>query len=237
MDSDDFAGAMKFGKEACAVADASDEERLAERLLTGVALRYLDQHEAKYSDVELAQYAESVRGYPIVYGDVRSSTLLTLARRRSARGDLDGSASAMREAVSTASSVELRHYAERSAASLELYRLSRGGACDEFERQLTKTTPMADAERLRAQCHAVRAKWSLMKGDMPDAEREFRVAKDHNPGETSYQLSLAFVLAKKADGLVRGSRCRDARPLLAEGRALAPKEPYFISMERYCATQ
>jgi hypothetical protein len=82
------------------------------------------------TDEELLVFPERVRAYPGPYGDVRALMLTSLGTRRLERGDVEGSAAALREAAAVASNGELKGQAGHNARLGELNRIGKLSATD-----------------------------------------------------------------------------------------------------------
>jgi tetratricopeptide (TPR) repeat protein len=136
----EFAEAIALALRADEAAPDARTKRLTGQNLTAFASQELAAEGSKMDDAKLLAFAEPFRGIPSAYGDVRALALTTLGERRLSRGDVDGSASALREAAALATTDDIRSQAGHNARLGELNRL---GA-------LSTTDPESAAKQIAA---------------------------------------------------------------------------------------
>jgi hypothetical protein len=118
-----FADAQGLARRAAEAAPDAASKRLTEQNIAAIASQELVAEEPRMSDATLAAFAEPLRAYPSAYGDVRALVLTFEGGRLLRHGDVEGSAAALREAASVATSAEIRGQTGHNARLGEINRL------------------------------------------------------------------------------------------------------------------
>jgi tetratricopeptide (TPR) repeat protein len=120
----DLTAALAFARRAYDAAIDAQGKRLAEQNIAAIASRSLTVQATSLDDAALASFAQPLQAYPHAYGDVQALALTLVAQRRAGRGDVAGSASALHEAATLASSDEMRAQAGQNAIIGEINRMA-----------------------------------------------------------------------------------------------------------------
>ena len=122
--------ALTFARRALDVAEDAQGKRLAEQNIAAIASQELLDTEGRLSDAALLSFADSLQATPSAHGNVQALALTLVSERRLKRGDVNGSATALREAAGLASSEDMRSQAKENAVKGELNRLGAQSATD-----------------------------------------------------------------------------------------------------------
>jgi tetratricopeptide (TPR) repeat protein len=122
--------ALSLSRRAADAAPDPASKRLTEQNIGAIASQELVAEEPQMSDAALATYAEPLRAYPGAYGDFRALVLTFQGGRRLRHGDVEGSAAALREAASVATSAEVRGQTGHNARLGEINRIATLSATD-----------------------------------------------------------------------------------------------------------
>ena len=115
---------------------------------------------------------------------------------------------------------------------------SNAGLCSNLEGVLTAPSPVVlHADSLRASCRARHALALSQRGDIAGAIDELRIAVRLEPREPQHRQNLAVMIEKEVDRLVHASGCKQAAPLVAEGRALDPGATFWAEATAFCSQQ
>ena len=111
--------------------------------------------------------------------------------------------------------------------------------CEELDHSLAlwrELDGQNDPDRMRANCHGRRGVRLWKIGEVDQAADELRRAYRLAPKEPPTEHNLVGVLQVLVDGRIRAGRCPEARPLIVEGLALAPDDPWFRRAATACAS-
>jgi tetratricopeptide (TPR) repeat protein len=109
--------------------------------------------------------------------------------------------------------------------------------CEELDQPLglwQELDSESDPDQMRAGCHGQRGVRLWEKGLLDEAATDLRRAYRLTPKEPPMEQNLIGVLQALVDNRVRAGRCQDARPLIAEGLALAPDDAWLRGVATTC---
>jgi tetratricopeptide (TPR) repeat protein len=120
-----FGEALGLARRADDVAPDAKMKQVTDQNIAAIASQELTAEGSGMDDAALAAFPEPLRAYPSAYGDVRALSLTMLGTRRLSRGDVEGSAAALREAAGVATSADVKGQTGHNARLGEINRLGK----------------------------------------------------------------------------------------------------------------
>lgn len=129
-----------------------------------------------------------------------------------------------------------QHVAHRVAVA-RIRSLTDQRRCEDLEAALAlwrEADPGADPDRASARCHTRRGLALWDQGEIDRATDEFRRAYRLAPRDPVMEQNLMAGLQRLIADRIRTGRCPDARPLIAEGRTVAPTDAWLQRAAARC---
>jgi tetratricopeptide (TPR) repeat protein len=123
-------------------------------------------------------------------------------------------------------------------AVARIWSLTEQRRCDELEAPLAlwrESDANATPDRASAVCHAQRGVTLWEQGELDRAADDFRRAYRLDPRDPVMEQNLLAALHRLITEHLRTGRCPDARPLIAEGLAVAPGDGVLRRAAASCA--
>jgi tetratricopeptide (TPR) repeat protein len=125
---------------------------------------------------------------------------------------------------------ELHRHVRHRLVVARIRQLDDQGRCEELAGPLALWRDLdtkSDPDGAHAGCHGRRGVDRWNSGQLDQATDDFRLAYHLAPRAPTMEQNLVGALQRLAGDHVERGRCENARPLIAEGLALAPRDPWF----------
>jgi hypothetical protein len=222
--------AVGYALRAAEAAADDKAKRFAEQNLVAFAVRELLDHQATWSEEKMMAFPERFKKYPTAYENVQTEVYAILSQRLAAGGP---------------ASERIRGLLARNSTRIELSRLEELSVSDAEAAWTAWKQLEAPADRdLYAQQQKVgttiaenRSLFFANEGrckELAAALREAPTVGKQQELMTECRSRQAGALVKRVDGLLRDNRCKEARPLIAEGLARSTDKTFFRDASAFC---